>query len=125
MSKLKPIDTTICESLRSARKHHRSEPIDITICQRLKLARKHRGFRSARAFALKQRIPVNTYLNHEGGKRRVNITILKDYAKILDIHFTWLATGEGDSGLETAEIESKRKIPISLNQRAQEAWQGF
>lgn len=70
--------------------------INVALAARLKTARRILGFRSASAFALENNIPVQTYLNHESGKRGISIPIALEYCAILGISFNWLVTGQGE-----------------------------
>jgi len=68
--------------------------IDSKLCIRLKQTRMKRGYRSGRAFALSHHIAVNTYLNHENGKRALSLAVVKHYAQLLEVSYIWLLTGE-------------------------------
>ena len=70
--------------------------IDSLLCARLKQARISKDYRSGRAFALTHKIAVNTYLNHENGKRALSLEVVKRYAKLLKISYIWLLTGSGE-----------------------------
>ena len=75
--------------------------IDRKLCLRLKQTRITQGYRSGRAFALTHNIAVNTYLNHENGKRTLSLGVVKRYAKLLNVSYIWLLTGEGVEELIT------------------------
>jgi DNA-binding XRE family transcriptional regulator len=70
--------------------------INKELAMRLKTARKILGYRSASAFAIANDIPVQTYLNHESGKRGISIPIALEYCTVLGIAFNWLVTGLGE-----------------------------
>ena len=97
--------------------------INPDICQRLIEARIKQGFRSARAFALAHKIPVNTYLNHEHGTRTMRLTVLQNYSKLLHISYLWLLTGQGlqESNDPTYTANNPK---LRLAEKAQRAWQG-
>ena len=69
--------------------------IDSLLRQRLRFARRERQFKSASAFAHKHHIPVNTYLNHESGRRSMKPSTITQYALLLKISLAWLISGEG------------------------------
>ncbi len=74
----------------------KNEELNALLAQRLKLARRSLGYRSARAFALAHDIPIQTYLNHESGKRGLSIPVALHYCALMHISFNWLVTGEGE-----------------------------
>lgn len=63
------------------------------ICKRLKAARQKSGFKSARNFANDYNIAESTYIQHESGKRTMNLSNIIKYSNILKINTTWLLTG--------------------------------
>jgi DNA-binding XRE family transcriptional regulator len=69
--------------------------INNELAMRLKTARRILGYRSASAFAAANSFSVQTYLNHESGKRGISIAIALEYCAILGISFNWLVTGQG------------------------------
>ena len=77
--------------------------IDEDLCARLKQTRIKQGYRSGRAFAMVHDIAVNTYLNHENGKRTLSLDVVKRYATLLNVSYIWLLTGEGVATLPTEE----------------------
>jgi DNA-binding XRE family transcriptional regulator len=78
--------------------------INKELATRLKTARKLLGYRSASAFATANDIPVQTYLNHESGKRGISIAIALEYCAILGINFNWLVTGQGEMLEQRQEV---------------------
>jgi len=78
--------------------------INKELALRLKTARKILGFRSASAFAMANKIPVQTYLNHESGKRGISIPIALEYCAFLGISFHWLVTGQGEMLEQRGEL---------------------
>lgn len=93
------------------------QTIDEKTCLRLKQARKKRGYRSGRAFALQQRMPVNTYLNHENGKRAISIERLRCYAAAFNVPLTWLISGEGPSELKDTPTSSAELLSNVVDQK--------
>jgi len=78
--------------------------INKELATRLKTARKILGYRSASAFAMANNIPVQTYLNHESGKRGISIPIALEYCTVLGISFHWLVTGQGEMLEQAGEL---------------------
>lgn len=68
----------------------------IRLGARLRVARKASGYRTAKAFILKHKIPASTYSQHESGARMPDEETLKFYSKKLGINFDWLRTGQGN-----------------------------
>lgn len=62
---------------------------------RLKTARVAAGFKSAREFYEKYKIPSSTYSLHETGRRNLKPRIAEKYAKLLGVNLSWLLTGHG------------------------------
>ncbi len=77
--------------------------INQDLAMRLKTARRILGYRSASAFAIANSFPVQTYLNHESGKRGISIALALEYCAILGISFNWLVTGQGKMLEQTTE----------------------
>ncbi len=69
---------------------------------RLKKARIDAGFRSAAAAAERVGVPYGTYSGHENGGRGIKDDELKLYAKAFKASLAWLATGEGEQGINNA-----------------------
>lgn len=86
---------------------NKNEKVNMLLAQRLKLARKGLGYRSARAFALQHGIPIQTYLNHESGKRGLSIPVALHYCSLMNLSFNWLITGEGDMWLPETIYDEK------------------
>jgi hypothetical protein len=93
--------------------------LDQKIGMRLRKARKLRGYKSARAFAIKHSIPESTYSQHETGKRSLSPTIVLSYCGHLDIEPGWLLAGDDteisglnhqDTVAEVALNASKRQV---------------
>lgn len=61
-----------------------SEQIKKQIAANLKQLRKAAGYRSGKQFAEANDIAVQTYLNHESGKRGMSISALFSYASLLN-----------------------------------------
>jgi len=95
------------------------QTIDKQLCLRLKQARKKRRYRSARAFALKHHMAVNTYLNHESGKRAISIDKLQFYADALQVPLAWLAFGEGPMELEQPPATIPKSDTASTDKQRQ------
>lgn len=81
--------------------------INKDVAIRLKTARKILGYRSASAFAKAHNIAVQTYLNHESGKRGISISIALEYCNMLGISFHWLVTGQGEMLEQQDELMTK------------------
>ncbi len=60
---------------------------------RLKFARQQKGYKSTRAFAIKNNIVPSTYTAHESGGRKYDYDTAKKYAKLLDTDAPWLMDG--------------------------------
>ncbi len=80
-----------------------------TIPKRLRHARTKAGFRSARAFALKYKIPYVTYSQHEAGKRQLSPEIIFKYSRFLKISPGWLLTGHGEADFHEYSQDASRK----------------
>ncbi len=91
--------------------------LDQEIGKRLREARKLQGFRSARAFAIKLKIPESTYSQHETGKRSLNPKIVLHYCECLQIDPGWLLSGK-ESGTYIAGKNSASIAYLNVsNQR--------
>ena len=62
---------------------------------RLKAARKAAGFKTAKAFVEKHKIPPSTYSQYENGRRIPDEKTLEKYSKLFNVNFDWLKTGNG------------------------------
>ncbi len=62
---------------------------------RLKTARIAAGFKSAKDFCQKNKIPSSTYSLHETGRRNLKPKIAEKYAQLLGVNISWLLTGHG------------------------------
>lgn len=80
-----------------------------SICNRLRQARRQNGFLSARNFALHHNIPDSTYTQHESGKRKMSVSTMLHYCKLLDIDPFWLLTGIDQSLKKTEKLS---EIPL-------------
>ena len=69
--------------------------MNLTLPQRLRAARRSAGYKSAKAFITAHGIPGSTYSQHETGARNIDANTLKEYAKLFDVNYKWLAGGEG------------------------------
>lgn len=58
------------------------------VADNLKLIRKSCGYKCASEFAAEKKISIQTYLNHESGKRGMSIFIIIYYACLLDVEYT-------------------------------------
>ncbi len=67
----------------------------IRLGARLRAARKAAGFKTAKAFLKKHKVPASTYSQHESGARTPDEENLKFYANVFDVDFKWLETGKG------------------------------
>lgn len=67
--------------------------LDIQIGKRLRAARLACGYKSARSFAIKHKIPESTYSQHETGKRSLNPEMLCFYSEKFHVHPGWLIHG--------------------------------
>jgi DNA-binding XRE family transcriptional regulator len=79
--------------LMSQRKHNCKEinmkqnakEVNKAVAANLKQLRKAAGYRSASAFARTHNIPQQSYLNHESGKRGLDLATLLYYAELLNV----------------------------------------
>lgn len=80
--------------------------LDKEIGKRLRKARKLSGYKSARSFAIEQKIPESTYSQHETGKRSLSPEIVLRYCECLQVDPGWLLSGRetGKTFLEVAEV---------------------
>jgi transcriptional regulator with XRE-family HTH domain len=62
---------------------------------RLKAARRAAGFKTARAAVNAMQIPLNTYNQHETGRRVPSDEALLRYSKCFRVNLEWLKTGTG------------------------------
>ncbi len=73
------------------------------IANRLKAIRKAAGYKSAKSFAQQNAMRETTYIQHESGKRGINIDLLQQYSAIHGVRLSWLVTGEGEPYLSQSE----------------------
>jgi transcriptional regulator with XRE-family HTH domain len=67
----------------------------IRLSSRIRAARKAAGFKTAKSFLKKHKVPASTYSQHESGARTADDVALKFYSKVFDVSFDWLKTGKG------------------------------
>lgn len=61
---------------------------------RLKASRIRAGYKSARQFAMQNKLVENTYRSHENGDRGIKQPDAERYAELLNIDLYWLITGK-------------------------------
>ncbi|EKD72815.1 MAG: hypothetical protein ACD_45C00578G0002 [uncultured bacterium] len=67
----------------------------IRLGARIRAARKAAGFKTAKTFLKKHKVPASTYSQHESGARTPDDKALKFYSKVFDVGFDWLKNGKG------------------------------
>lgn len=77
---------------------------------RLKVARIARGYKTRMAFVNFSGIPLTTYRAHEIGSNELKASDVVRYAKLLDISFSWLLTGEGHALDHQANPDPEEKV---------------
>jgi transcriptional regulator with XRE-family HTH domain len=95
----------------------------IRLGARIRAARKAAGFKTAKSFLKKHKVPASTYSQHESGARTPDDQALKFYAKVFEVDLNWLKTGKGQPFTKTTpfqqetlaeeSIQLKRKEPIN------------
>ena len=81
--------------------------LDKEIGKRLRMARKARGYKSARSFASRYKIPESTYSQHETGKRSLNPELMMLYCERLDISPGWLVSGQDGSNVTLSQTKQQ------------------
>lgn len=104
----------------------------IRLGARLRAARKAAGFKTAKIFLKKHRVPASTYSQHESGSRIPDDESLKFYCNVFDVNFEWLKNGTGSPFSRTSQFKKnviddelldihiikqhpKKQIEINLN----------
>lgn len=91
--------------------------LDQEIGKRLRKARKLRGYKSARAFAIEQKIPESTYSQHETGKRSLSPEIVLRYSECLKVGPGWLLSGHETNPGFSSEVASSVEVSLHASNR--------
>src|SRR4051812_36151627 len=82
------------------------------IAKRVRAARKAAGYKSAKEFANRYKIPLSTYSQHETGKRSINAELIINYSSYFTINPCWLLTGNGEPFFDDDQNQKERKAII-------------
>lgn len=91
--------------------------LDQEIGKRLRKARKLRGYKSARAFAIEQKIPESTYSQHETGKRSLSPEIVLRYCDCLDVDPGWLLSGREGNMSVSGDAAAVAEVSLRTSNR--------
>lgn len=91
--------------------------LDQEIGKRLRKARKLRGYKSARAFAIEQKIPESTYSQHETGKRSLSPEIVLHYCDCLQVDPGWLLSGREAEMSFLGDVASVAEVSLNTSHR--------
>ncbi len=84
---------------------------------RLRAARKGAGFKTAKAFLKKHKVPASTYSQHESGSRTPDEAGLKFYARVFNVNLNWLKTGKGEAFKKTTLFKKETLAEESIELR--------
>ncbi len=86
----------------------------IRLGARIRAARKAAGFKTAKAFLKKHKVPASTYSQHESGARTPDEEGLRFYTKVFDVDFDWLKTGKGQPFRKATSFKKEALTEESL-----------
>ncbi len=89
----------------------------IRLGARIRAARKAAGFKTAKAFLKKHKIPASTYSQHESSTRTPDDEALKFYTKVFDVDFNWLKTGKGQPFKKITSFKKETLAEESIHLR--------
>lgn len=91
--------------------------LDQEIGKRLRRARKESGFKSARSFAIEQKIPESTYSQHETGKRSLSPEIVLRYCEAMNVDPGWLLSGKNAEMHFSNDTASVSEVSLHTSNR--------
>lgn len=72
---------------------YNKQKVNACVAANLKRLRRERDYKSASKFAQTHQLAVQTYLNHESGKRALTLANMLEYAYLLQVHYAHLLHG--------------------------------
>jgi transcriptional regulator with XRE-family HTH domain len=92
----------------------------IRLGARIRAARKAAGFKTAKAFLKKYKVPASTYSQHESGARTPEDERLKFYTQVFGVDFNWLKTGKGQPFKKITPFKKETLAEESIHLRRAE-----
>lgn len=82
----------------------KSNELLISPGDRLRAARRAAGYRTAKKFAIINKIKVSTYIAHESGRNPINPFKAEYYGSLLNVSSLWLLEGRKEEGYEFDKV---------------------